>query len=485
MNVISNLQPECVWKHFEKICSIPHPSHHETQILAYLLEFAKTQNLKTYQDSAGNIIVTKNAHKGFESCETIALQAHVDMVPQKNHNIEHDFTRDPIKPYALEGWVSAENTSLGADNGIGLACILAILESDTITHGPIEALFTVSEETGMTGAYALETEKLEARYMINTDTEDEHDITIGCAGGIDGNFICPIKHESCPKDALSFIIEIQGLTGGHSGFEIMYERANAAKLICELLSVLCLNHSASLAHIEAGNMRNAIPRNARAHIVCSLAQKEKIVSYIQSFAQTIAKRFSETDCNISCTATEHELPKKIISTQSTHSFLQAVSSCPNGVISFEKEINTVRTSTNLSIIQTHNKDIEINCLLRSSNTQEKTELALVMQHIFNIFSIEAHFEGDYPAWEPQADSKIASLVQKAYDKCTDTKPTLQVVHAGLECGIIQKKYPNIEYISIGPNIRGPHSPDEKVEIRSVAQFWNILLYILEHSPKAS
>ncbi|MFO7868754.1 MAG: aminoacyl-histidine dipeptidase [Bacteroidales bacterium] len=485
MKSIVDLAPQNVWKHFNSICSIPHPSYQEEEILAFIKDFAHTHSLSYYQDNAGNIIITKQAHKGYESCETICLQAHVDMVPQKAPESSHNFTKDPIKPFIDGDWVRATHTTLGADNGIGLACILAILESATIKHGPLEALFTTTEETGMIGAYALKPHKLQAKYLINTDTEDEHDITIGCAGGIDGNFICKAKNVPCPApdNTVSYTIHIDGLTGGHSGFEIMYNRANAALIIGELIHNLHANFNAQLVSVDAGDMRNAIPRNAQAQIIAPQNNKHNIQAFLESFITEKTHKHKQTDPFFSASYTEVSVPKNVISFQDTHAFTKSIISCPNGVISYDEKQNSVQTSTNISIIKTHAKHIEINCLLRSSDTHKKMQLSCTMSSIFSLYGLESHFDNDYPAWEPKWNSDIITLVEKAYSQCSQTKPSLQVVHAGLECGLLQNTYPDIEFISIGPNIRGPHSPDEKVEIRTVSQFWDILLYILEHCPK--
>lgn len=482
MDSLSSLEPARVWKHFENICAIPHPSKHEEKILQYIRKFADKHSLAYEQDKIGNIIIYKPAKKGYEACKTIALQAHVDMVPQKNQYTKHNFIIDPIIPIIDGEWIRAKHTTLGADNGIGVAVILAILESHDIQHGSLEALFTVDEEAGMGGANALSPHVLKAQYMINTDTEDEHDITIGCAGGIDGNFVFSIEHSSAKSEAQAFKISISGLTGGHSGFEIHHGRANANVLLSSFLHIVFAKFAAEISFIQGGNMRNAIPRESEAVFTIPFLYVPDFKDAVKHFIAGAKIAYYQTDPNLTISITDAEMPETVIQKQDMHAIITALNTCINGVISVEDFDSTItKTSNNLSIIQTHTKYIEINCLLRSSSSSEKMKLAHALRQHFSLYGAQCDFSGDYPGWEPVWESKIVSLVQQAYARNTQIQPHVTVVHAGLECGIIKSKYPHMEFVSFGPNIRGPHSPDERVEIASVAQFWNILLYVLKHA----
>lgn len=474
------LQPIQLWKHFLDICSIPHPSKHEEAICKHIIQFAESNTLQYTQDSVGNIVIYKQATKGCESKATVCLQAHVDMVPQKNTATIHNFETDSIKPRIVGEVVKATNTTLGADNGIGLAAILAILESKTIEHGPIEALFTIDEETGMTGAKFLDPTLLHAKYMINTDSEIENEITIGCAGGIDANFIFPIEFEQTPPNSVAYTISISGLNGGHSGFEIHLGRANANCIMAQYLLDISTHFNAQLCNIHGGNMRNAIPREATATITVSNTIKNNFEEFTNQFFTTKQLLHSLTDPKFTYTINQILTPTKNIAPIQFHYIIQAVTQCPQGVIRFEKNnIKIVRTSTNLSIISTHENQIEVNCLLRSVSEDEKQTLVQTMKQLYTIYGASCMFAGDYPGWKPIWDSPINLIVAKALEQVYSAKPKIEVVHAGLECGIFSSKYPNIEYISFGPTIRNPHSPDEEVDIASVERFWNALIMVLK------
>ncbi len=485
MGSLSKLTPTIIWEYFEDICSIPRPSKHEDKILAYIINFAKKHNLEYSQDAGKNIIIKKKAFPGFENRQTVALQAHVDMVPQKNSDKEHNFITDPIEPYIDGDWVRANKTTLGADNGIGLAVILAVLESENIPHGPIEALFTTDEETGMTGANLMSKDALTAKYMINTDTEDEHEITVGCAGGLDANLTFPFETEKIEADYTTYNFSISGLTGGHSGFEIILERANANVILCDFLNIASKKYGARIADVQGGNMRNAIPREGSAHILIPNAKTEDFDAFSLQFANQIKTTFKESDPLLHCVITECSPIDTVICYNNSQKFIQAMQNCPNGVISLENDTkDIVKTSINISIISTKSKEFEVNCLLRSSSTNEKIQLAHSIEQNCKLFGGKAHFDGEYPAWQPIWNSHILSILKRAYSELTNINPEVKVVHAGLECGIFSGKYPNMEFISFGPNIRGPHSPDERVEIRTVEQFWKLLQYVLKNIPNA-
>lgn len=484
MNSILQLEPLIVWKHFSNICSIPHPSKHEESILAHIISFAQSHNLQYKQDNIGNICIHKSATTGFEDCETVCLQAHVDMVPQKNSNTVHNFITDPIIPFIHENVVKARNTTLGADNGIGLAAILAVLESNDISHGPIEALFTVDEETGMSGAKNLEHSFLSAKYLINTDTEEKNEITIGCAGGLDANFVWNITHTEVPVEYIRCKISISGLHGGHSGFEIHLGRANANILAIEAWQILQKSIPTLLFSIRGGNMRNAIPREAELEVAIPKQSKQTCSDILSLFIARIKKEHSTSDPHCVIDIEYLEKPLQCIESKQASLILQALTVCPNGVISFEDAARgIVRTSTNLSIIDTQSNKLEVNCLLRSFDTKEKYELAKNMEKIFSSHQASCVFIGDYPGWKPQWDSPFVKIVAQVSKQVYGSEPHIHAVHAGLECGIFLGIFPEIACISFGPNISNPHSPDEQVEIESVAQFWRVLLGVLQAIPR--
>lgn len=483
MDSILQLEPALVWKHFSDICSIPHPSKHEEAILAHLILFAQSHNLSYKQDSIGNICILKSASPGFENRETVCLQAHVDMVPQKNSHITHNFITDPILPYISGNIVKARNTTLGADNGIGLAAILAVLEATDIPHGPIEALFTVDEETGMSGAKNLEHTFLTAKYLINTDTEEKNEITIGCAGGLDANFEWNISRTSAPDDYISCTITISGLHGGHSGFEIHLGRANANILAIEMWNLLQKHIPIHVSAIEGGNMRNAIPRESKLIIAIPKRKKQECTNLLSHYISKTKQSHISSDPHCSIDITYADSCPEIIEQELSQYILQALVQCPNGVISFEDITQgIVRTSTNLSIIETRHNKLEVNCLLRSFDTKEKYELAKNMEKIFSSHKASCVFIGDYPGWAPQWESPFVQLVSKVSTSVYGYEPHIHAVHAGLECGIFLGIFPEMSCISFGPNISNPHSPDEQVEIESVGQFWQVLIGVLQAIP---
>lgn len=484
MDSIAQLEPHIVWKHFSEICSIPHPSKHEEAILSHIITFAQNHNLQYKQDFIGNICITKPATNGYENRATVCLQAHVDMVPQKNSSVTHNFETDPIIPYISGNIVKARNTTLGADNGIGLAAILSVLESHDIEHGCIEALFTVDEETGMTGAKNLEHTFITAKYLINTDTEEKNEITIGCAGGLDANFVWDIPYVEAPKDFIECAISIHGLHGGHSGFEIHLGRANANILAIEILDVLHSKFPIELQSIRGGNMRNAIPREANLVIALPKHKKQTCIQTLNGFVLNTKKKHSSSDPQLHIEYTFSETCGLVIPNDMLHSILPALKQCPNGAIRFEnKERGIVRTSSNLSIIETRKNALEVNCLLRSFDTKEKYELAKNMEKIFSSHHASCVFIGDYPGWKPQWDSPFVKLVSQASKDIYGSEPHIHAVHAGLECGIFLGIFPDMACVSFGPDISNPHSPDEQVDIKSVGTFWKVLLEVLRVIPE--
>lgn len=480
MRKLQNLNPQSVWKHFEDICFIPHPSKYEKAVCEHIIQFAENHNLPYKCDNTGNIVISKPATAGMEQCPTIILQAHVDMVPQKNADTEHDFLRDAIQPRIAGNFVKATNTTLGADNGIGVAVILAILESETMEHGCIEAFFTVDEETGMTGALNTAPDFLTGTYMINTDSEIENEITLGCAGGLNANFDFPYTTTDVPADFAAYKVTVSKLSGGHSGFEIYENRAHANVLIADIALKAAQKFDARISYIGGGSMRNAIPREAELCVAIPARYAPKFENFISKTATILKHVYAETDPVFSLQCKHTELSKTAIEPTRMLQILQLLNQLPQGVVSVEQETAAmVRTSSNLSIIATKNTVVEIQCLLRSSGNDEKQALAHCMQSLVELYGGTAEFDTDYPAWQPVWNSQLLEITKQALQNVYNEMPKLCVVHAGLECGILSEIFPNMEFVSIGPKINNPHSPDEEVEIASVERFFNTVCGILK------
>lgn len=480
MTTIATLQPTELWKHFADICAIPHPSFHTEELAAHIAGIGKSQGLETKIDETGNILIKKPGTKGFENKKTVVLQAHIDMVPQKNNDSQHCFETDPIEPRVEGEWVKANKTTLGADNGIGAAAILALLTSDDINHGPIEALFTVEEEVGMTGAFGLKEGFLTGDILLNLDTEDEDELVIGCAGGMDVNVSFPYKTENVLPGKTALLIEVKGLNGGHSGIDINTGRANANMLLCDILSGAVFGYGASVAGINGGNMRNAIPREAHATILIDAHAAGAVKTYIATKTAEITARYQSTESTVEIKTSE---PEEIVNTYIPDStitaFLKAAAQCPSEVISMEPEIEgVVKTSNNISIISDTGSALEVKMLLRSSDDAEKATVAGLYKSLFSLYGAKVELTGSYPGWKPQYDSEILSVTESSYQKIFGKSAKVMVVHAGLECGIIGSTYPRLDMVSFGPTIKHPHSPDEKVHIQSVLNFWNLLSTIV-------
>lgn len=483
MATLSHLNPQLLWQHFETICSIPHPSKHEEKLINHIVATGKRLGLETLKDKRGNILIKKPATHGFENRKTVILQAHIDMVPQKNNGTKHNFTTDSIKPQIDGDWVKATNTTLGADNGIGAASILAILESTAISHGPIEALFTVDEEAGMGGAFALDTHFLSGDILLNTDSEDETELIVGCAGGIDLTACFTPMHKTIDDSFEAFTIYIKGLKGGHSGIDIALARGNANVLMARLLAKLIKKFDTYVARFDGGNMRNAIPRESQALVCVKKEITIEFLVFVKKFFKSYEVELKGIDdsLKISCKATP--LPTKVYEQNFCYEFLKAVTCCPNGVIKMEPGLeNIVQTSTNLSIIESSEEEINVHCLLRSSSEDEKKRLTATMASLFELFGAKISTYGNYPGWKPSAHSDILGLFKTIFPKIIGTNPDIKVIHAGLECGIIGSKFPNLDMISFGPTIKHPHSPDEKVQVSSVAKYWQLLVEILQNIP---
>ncbi|MDL2228549.1 aminoacyl-histidine dipeptidase [Odoribacter sp. OttesenSCG-928-L07] len=482
---IKNLEPKIVWKNFYEYTQIPHPSHHEEKAVAYLKAFGENLGLETIVDEVGNVIIRKPATPGMEDRKGLILQAHIDMVPQKNSNINHDFEKDPIDAYDDgTGWVRAKDTTLGADNGMGLAAMLAVLESKDIKHGPIEALFTATEETGMDGANGLKAGIIKGDILLNLDSEDEGELYIGCAGGIDANVEFEFKKEAVPADYTTFQIYIKGLKGGHSGMDIHLGRGNANKILFRYLNIIKDRWQAELSDVLAGSLRNAIPREAFATVLIPNKHKEDIKTCVKKYEAVVKNELSEVEPDLEIGIKEAPKAEFIMDKKSQLNLILSVIACQNGVIRMSTSMaGLVETSSNLAIVKTIDNKVIVQCLLRSSVDSSKDALAASIKACFDLAGAKVSLDGAYPGWKPNVNSEILILAQELYKKHFNKEAKIMAVHAGLECGILGATYPNWDMISIGPTIRSPHSPDERVNIESVGKFFDFLKLIIENAPK--
>jgi len=488
MNTLSHLKPSLLWQLFEKICSIPHPSKHEQQISLWIQSWAKSLGLSIKEDAIGNLFIKKPATKGLEDRKGIILQAHMDMVPQKNNDTAHDFLTDAIKPYIIDSgdWVTANGTTLGADNGIGLASALAVLASDDITHGPLEVLVTIDEEAGMNGAFGLEAGWLEGDILINTDSEQEGEVYMGCAGGIDGSATFTLNYEKVPADSQAFNLSISGLKGGHSGVDIHTGRANANKLLIRFLLDASHLFDIRLTEFNGGSLRNAIPREANASFVVAKNQIKSLKVAVALYLSTIQHNLGAVETDIDMLLISPEDFDQCWCRVTQGNILRALNACPNGVIRMSDDIEgVVESSLNLGVINTRDKTLNALILIRSLHDDGRLETQRTVQSIFELASANIEFSGAYPGWEPNPDSAIMQIVSDTYQELFDKEPAIMVIHAGLECGLFKTAYPQWDMVSIGPTIKFPHSPDEKIEIATVEQYWQLLVAVLSKAPKST
>ena len=477
----SALAPALVWKHFAAICNIPHPSHHEEKIREYVVDFAKAQGLEYTVDEANNVYVRKPATAGMENRKGIVIQAHLDMVPQKNNDKVFDFENDPIEAYIDGEWVTANGTTLGADNGIGAAAILAILEDKTLVHGPVEALFTATEETGMDGAFGLKGGLLQGEILLNLDSETEGELYVGCAGGLDANITLPYTAEAAPAGYVAYAVEVKGLKGGHSGIQIGYQRANANRELFRLLDASACD--LRLATVDGGGLRNAIPREATAVVLVAEGDVKTFEAEVAAFEKTLIAEFANIEDSISVKAAVVATPAEVIPAEVATKLAKAVIGAPNGVIKMSVEMEgLVQTSSNLARVVSNGQTVKIQSLLRSSVNSEKHALGAAIKGVFELAGATVELTGDYDGWKPNMESPILHTMLASYESLYGVKPAVMAIHAGLECGIIGGKYEGLDMISFGPTICYPHSPDEKVEIASVGKFYSFLLHTLANAP---
>lgn len=484
--ILANLEPARVWQHFEAICEIPRPSKKEEKILRYLIAFAEKHGLAWQQDKIGNLLITKPAAKGFENLASVVLQSHVDMVCEKNADTVHDFDRDPIVPRIDGEWVRGTGTTLGADDGIGIAVQLAILESDSISHGPLECLFTVDEETGLTGAFALEKGFVKSRILLNLDSEDDGELFIGCAGGIDTLVTFPFKKVSAEADHMAYRLSVTGLKGGHSGDDINKGRGNANKILNRLLWNCEKMFELRLAEITGGNLRNAIAREAFATFTIPKRHKADFHALVKTLSDDISGELKTNEPSLSIELSEAIMPEQLLEYGLQQRLLNALYACPHGVLAMSPDIpNLVETSTNLASVKMTPEEIVVSTSQRSSLESGKRDVADMVASVFHLAGAKVKHGDGYPGWKPNVNSEILAVMRKAYTRLFQEEPKVLAIHAGLECGLIGEKYPGIDMISYGPTIKGAHSPDEGIKIDTVQKFWDLTLEVLKNIPAVS
>lgn len=483
-NSIANLDPKILWKHFYSLTQIPRPSKHEQAAVDFVVKFGKDLGLETIVDEVGNVIIRKPATPGMENRKGIILQGHLDMVPQKNSDKKHDFEKDPIEAYIDGEWVTANGTTLGADNGIGVAAAMAVLEDASLVHGPVEALFTIDEETGMTGAFNLKPGLLKGDILMNLDSEDEGELYVGCAGGMDANIKLAYKDEAAPAGYTFVKLSVTGLKGGHSGMDISSGRGNSIKLLFRFLRYAEKQFNIRLASIDGGSLRNAIPREAFAVVGVPTDKLTNLEQAAKEHLNIYKAEFSKVEPDMVFSIDKVDTPKSVIDSKAQWGIIRGVFGCPNGVIRMSDAMpGLVETSTNLARVYNENGVIYVQCLLRSSVDTAKEALGEKIASVFEMAGAEVSFAGSYPGWKPNMDSAILKAMSEVYKSNWGKTPEIKAIHAGLECGILGGVYPNFDMISFGPTIRYPHSPDEKVKIDTVDMFWKFLVEVLKNAPQ--
>ncbi len=478
---IRNLEPKALWNKFADLNAVPRPSKKEERVIAFMKDFGKNLGLETLEDETGNVIIRKPATQGMEDRKMVVLQSHLDMVHQKNNDTDFNFETQGIEMKVDGDWVRAKGTTLGADNGLGVATIMAILESNTIEHPAIEALFTIDEETGMTGAKGLKGGLLKGDILLNLDTEEDDEIGVGCAGGVDITATGTYSEVDAPKNVANYVIKVKGLQGGHSGMDIIKGLGNANKLMNRLL--FATKDFIQIATLEGGSLRNAIPRESMAQVVVS--SEEEFLLKFEKMKQKIASEYKSLEPNLSLTATKtEETFSSVISEEDQQKFLKVLNAAHNGVYRMSPEIeDLVETSNNIAKVTLANGNIKIECLTRSSVESSKDDLADALTSVFELAGYEVNLAGDYPGWAPNMDSPILKVLDGLYEKMNGEKAQVAACHAGLECGILGQNYPDMDMISFGPTIKGAHSPDERASISSAQKYWEFVLEILKNIPK--
>ncbi|MGI1998630.1 aminoacyl-histidine dipeptidase [Shewanella frigidimarina] len=483
MTALTQLYPQPLWQWFEQICAIPHPSKHEHALSQHIQQWAKAQGLAVVEDKVGNLIIRKPATAGMENCKIVVLQAHIDMVPQKNADKVHNFETDPIEAYVDGDWVKARGTTLGSDNGIGMSSALAVLGSKDIKHGPLEVLLTIDEEAGMTGAFGLEAGYLDAEILINTDSEQEGEIYMGCAGGVDAQISVPMSWQAPEQSNASFSLTMSGLKGGHSGVNIHLGRGNANKLLARFLFKYSDELALELVSFSGGSLRNAIPREANVQLMLPAENVEALKQAIESFQALVREELAVADPAMLLTLAAIDAPTKVMDEEAQNTLIDLLHASPNGVIRMSDEVEGVtETSLNIGVISTEDESVEILCLIRSLIDSGREEVTGMLTALSNLSGASIDLSGAYPGWKPDTSSPVMEIVRDTYNDIYKKDPTVMVIHAGLECGLFKEPYPHMDMVSIGPTIRYPHSPDEMVNITTVGQYWELLLAVLERIP---
>ncbi len=482
-SAIRNLEPKAVWKNFTDLNAVPRPSKKEERVIQFMVDFGKKLNLDTLVDKVGNVIIRKPASAGMENRKTVVLQSHLDMVHQKNADTVFDFDTEGIKMFVDGDWVKADGTTLGADNGLGVAAIMGILEATDIPHPAIEALFTIDEETGMTGAMGLEGGVLKGEILLNLDTEEDDEIGMGCAGGVDITATRNYSQETTPENTIAYEIAVTGLNGGHSGMDIIKGLGNANKIMNRLLFDGFTNFGLRVSEINGGSLRNAIPRESFATVVIDTVSKEPFLFEIHELINNIKAEFATLEPNLTIELKEVKTPETVMDLGVQEGFIKAIYAALNGVYRMSPDIEgLVETSNNIARIIVKDGAIKIGCLTRSSSETNKWDLANSLRSSFELAGFNVAFSGAYPGWLPNVNSEILKTVTALYEELHNEKPNVAACHAGLECGILGQNYPAMDMVSFGPNIKGAHSPDERAQISSTQKFWKFLLEILKNVP---
>lgn len=481
MYPFQGLKPEKLWRFFYEICQIPRPSKKEGKMIDYLTAFSAQYKLDMRKDAVGNIVISKPATPGMENHKTVALQSHVDMVCEKNRGVEHDFDKDPIQPYIDDkGWVRAKGTTLGADNGIGVAAAMAVLASDDITHGPIECLFTIDEETGLTGALALQPGFLTAKVLLNLDSEDEGEFTIGCAGGKDTTITLPVQTEATPAGMQGFEVEVTGLRGGHSGVDIHLGLGNANKIMARLLWNGAHLLGLRVHQLSGGNLRNAIAREAFASVAVPTDKKSEFEQFAASFNEIVREELKTREPGLKVTVKEVTAPATVLDSGLQFRLLNSLNACPHGVMAMSADVpGLVETSTNLSSVKMSDDLITVGTSQRSSLESSKINVHDMVASTFRLAGGQVTSNNGYPGWKPNVQSEVLEVMKSAYQDLFGKPAHVLAIHAGLECGIIGEKNPGMDMISFGPTIKGAHSPDECIDCASTEKFWDLLVDVLK------
>lgn len=480
---IRQLEPKALWNKFADLNAVPRPSKKEERVIAFMKDFGANLGLETIEDEVGNVIIKKPATSGMEDRKTIVMQSHLDMVCQKNADTDFDFDTQGIEMFVEGDWVKAKGTTLGADNGLGVATIMAILESTDIAHPAIEALFTIDEETGMTGAMGLKGGLLEGEILLNLDTEEDDEIGVGCAGGVDVTATRTYEEEATPENKVGYTIAVKGLQGGHSGMDIHKGFGNANKLMNRILFDAFENFGLRISEINGGSLRNAIPRESFATVVIDTIHAEAFEFEMKDTAAVIAKELKTMEPDLEVVVSKIETPSKVMDLGVQEGFIKAIYAAHNGVYRMSADItDLVETSNNVARVIVKEGQIKVGCLTRSSVESSKLDLANKLRATFELVGCDVEFSGDYPGWTPNMDSAILKVMRQLYVDLNNEEPHVAACHAGLECGILGTNYPEMDMISFGPNIKGAHSPDERAQISSTQKFWNFVLEILKQIP---